>query len=95
MPDLEALYQEYGVAHDFVVLGVNLQEDRGSVEKYARGRRISFPILLDTDGRVSNHSYAVRSLPMSMIIDRDGNIRDAWTGRLSRDEMVNRLEQVW
>ncbi len=95
MPDLEALYREYGKAHDFVVVGVNLQEDQEIIEQFARQAGLSFPILLDTDGKVSGQAYAVRSLPMSMIIDRDGYIRDAWSGRLSSAEMLGRLEQVW
>jgi cytochrome c biogenesis protein CcmG/thiol:disulfide interchange protein DsbE len=95
MPDLEALYREYGATHDFVVVGVNLQEERETVEKFARAIGLSFPVLLDTDGKVSEQSYAVRSLPMSMIIDREGYIREAWTGQLSSAEMLNRLEQVW
>ncbi len=95
MPDLEALYREYGAAHDFVVVGVNLQEDGAVVEKFARQAGLSFPILLDTDGEVSGQAYAVRSLPMSLIIDRDGYIRDAWTGQLSSAEMLSRLKQVW
>jgi len=95
MPDLEALYRDYGAAHDFVVVGVNLQEDREIVEKFARETSLSFPVLLDADGKVSGQSYAVRSLPMSMIIDREGYIREAWSGRLSSAEMLRRLEQVW
>lgn len=95
MPDLEALYREHGIEHDFVVVGVNLQENRETVTKYAGEARISFPLLLDNTGEVSRDYYAVRTLPMSVIIDRDGRIRDAWSGRLSREKMVNRLKQVW
>jgi peroxiredoxin len=95
MPDLEALYRDHGIEHDFVVVGVNLQEDRDTVRKYAGEARISFPLLLDSTGEVSGDRYAVRTLPMSMIIGRDGRIRDAWSGRLSRETMVDRLERVW
>jgi peroxiredoxin len=66
-----------------------------TVTKYAGETRISFPLLLDNTGEVSRDYYAVRTLPMSVIIDRDGRIRDAWSGRLSREKMVNRLKQVW
>jgi len=95
MPDLDALQRAYSAEHDFTVLGVNLQEDRTVVEKYAHAAGITFPLLLDEDGDVSTSRYSVRTLPMSFIIDRDGRIRDAWTGRLSRGAMVDRLEQVW
>ena len=43
MPDLEALYREYGSAHDFVVVGVNFQEERETVEKFAREPVFRFP----------------------------------------------------
>ncbi len=95
MPDLDALHRQYGADHDFVVLGVNNMEDAAGVAAFAQGQRISFPLLLDADGRVAEKLFGVRYLPTSMIIDREGNIRDTWQGQISRDAMLARLEKVW
>lgn len=95
MPDLDALHRDYGPERGFTVLAVNMQESRANVEGFAQKYNFAFPLLLDTDGAVSRWDYGVRSLPTSLIIDRDGNIRDIWTGQIPRDSMLKRLSQVW
>ncbi|MGQ9489217.1 MAG: TlpA family protein disulfide reductase [Anaerolineae bacterium] len=95
MPDLDALHREYGARHRFTVLGINMEENAEVVAGFAQQRGITFPLLLDTDGRVSNKLFVVRSLPTSMIIDREGFIRDAWTGQISKEAMLARLQRVW
>lgn len=94
MPDLEALYREYGAAHDFVVVGANFQEDAGPVQAFASERGLSFPILLDPKGE-GGAKLGVRGLPASFIIDREGYIRDAWNGQIARDAVLARLQNVW
>jgi peroxiredoxin len=95
MPDLDALHREYGPAHDFVVLGVDMEETATEVQDFASRSHITFPLLLDEEGVVSAQLYAVRSLPTSMIIDREGRIRDAWIGQIAKEAMLARLESVW
>jgi peroxiredoxin len=94
MPDLEALYREYGAARDFVVVGANLEEDAGAVEAFVRERGLSFPVLLDSEGATAG-SFGVRGLPATFIIDREGRIRDAWNGQIAREAMLARLQKVW
>jgi cytochrome c biogenesis protein CcmG, thiol:disulfide interchange protein DsbE len=95
MPELDSLYREHGAQHDFVVLGVDAEESQVQVRDYARSHNVSFPLLLDGDGKVTDSLYAVRSLPTSMIIDREGRIRDVWTGQLPKATVLARLESVW
>lgn len=95
MPDLDALHREYGASQGFVVLGVNMEEGAEAVAAFAAERKITFPLLLDSDGQVSGRLFAVRSLPTSLIIDREGFIRDAWTGQISKGAMLARLKRVW
>jgi len=95
MPDLDAIHREYGPEHDFTVVGVNVGGEEAEVNAFAKQHGITFPLLLDTNGSVTNNSYNIRSLPTSLIIDRAGNIRDAWIGQLTRKAMLDRLEQVW
>lgn len=95
MPDLDALHREYAVTRDFAVVGINMEEEVEVVEAFALSREISFPLLLDSDGYVANKLFVVRSLPTSMIIDREGFIRDAWMGQISKEAMLARLQRVW
>jgi peroxiredoxin len=94
MPDLEALHREYGDAQDFVVVGVNLEEDAAPVEVFIRERGLSFPVWLDRQGEAAAQ-LGVRGLPVSFIVDREGYIRDAWNGQIAREAMLARLEIVW
>jgi cytochrome c biogenesis protein CcmG/thiol:disulfide interchange protein DsbE len=95
MPDLDALHRAYGETQGLVVLGVNLQEPVDTVAPFVRDRNLSFPILLDTDGRVTSDLFHVRPLPTTFIIDRQGYIRDAWNGQIAQEAMLARLKNVW
>lgn len=94
MPDLQALYEEHGDAHDFVVVGVNFQEAAAPVEAFVRERGLTFPVWLDGQGDAGG-KLGVRGLPVSFIIDREGRIRDAWNGQIAREAMLARLKNVW
>jgi peroxiredoxin len=95
MPDLNALQQEYGEARDFVVVGVNVEEDTAEVKSFVDRQQLTFPIVFDSDGRVTTQLFGVRPLPTTFIIDRDGFIRDAWNGQIAPEAMLARLERVW
>jgi len=66
-----------------------------AVQVFADQNAIPFPLLLDPDGIVSGKAYAIRSLPTSMILDRDGRVRDMWTGQIPKAAMLARLQQMW
>jgi cytochrome c biogenesis protein CcmG, thiol:disulfide interchange protein DsbE len=95
MPDLNALHREYGKTRNFTVLGIDDEEGQAAVATFAKQNDIDFPLALDIDGAVTSNRYNVRGLPTSMVIDRDGNIRDMWTGRISKEAMLARLKRVW
>ena len=95
MPDLNALHRDYGPSRQFTVVGVDLEEDPDAVASFARDQGIGFPLLLDRDGSVTRESYNLRALPTSMIIDREGRIRDTWSGQLPRATVLARLGKIW
>jgi peroxiredoxin len=95
MPELDALYRRYGDAKDFVVVGVDLEERPQEVASFAQQKDIAFPLLVDPNGRVIQEDYGIRTLPASVIVDREGRIRDRWTGALRLEAVLARLEKVW
>ncbi len=95
MPDLDALQREYGAEKGLVVLGVNVEEDPATVKAFAEQLGLSLPIVLDRNSRVTTQLFGVRPLPTSFIVDREGFIRDAWSGQIAKEAMVARLERVW
>jgi peroxiredoxin len=95
LPDLSALYQEYGAQHNFVVLMINMEEQPGAVQAFAQKFNVNAPLLLDESGQLSATTYEVRSLPTTMIIDRQGRVRDQWIGQLFKSTILARLRKVW
>jgi peroxiredoxin len=73
MPHLEAIHQKYRNA-GFVLLGVSVDDDVKKAVDVAAQLGVTFPILLDTDKQVSR-SYDLRTMPSTVLIDRDGQVR--------------------
>ena len=81
MPAMQTVYKDYGSSGKFVILAVNstLQDRMEDVGSFVVEQGLTFPVLLDTDGEVSN-LYQVRSMPTSFFIDPDGIIREVVIG---------------
>lgn len=73
MPYLEEIYRRYRDA-GFTVLGVNLDNDPEGARNMVEDLGVSFPVLFDGDKSVSR-LYQVRAMPMTFLIDRDGQVR--------------------
>jgi peroxiredoxin len=73
MPRLNALYAKYR-SSGFVLLGVNVDDDPATALATATKLAVSFPVLLDTDKKVSK-LYALETMPSTLLIDRDGQVR--------------------
>jgi thiol-disulfide isomerase/thioredoxin len=71
MPSMERLHQKLK-GKGLVILAVDLQEDPQSVQKFVDQYKLSFPVVLDADGRVGA-TYGARSIPTTYIIGRDGS----------------------
>jgi peroxiredoxin len=63
---------------------VNYQESRAEAQAFGEGLHLTFPVLLDPKGAVTR-SYAVRALPVTYLIDRDGKVLWKATGRRDWD----------
>ncbi|HZW03733.1 MAG TPA: TlpA disulfide reductase family protein [Anaerolineaceae bacterium] len=85
IPALDAAYQAYA-DQGFVILGLDVGESRQAVERYATGIGISYPILLDEDDQWMSRFGGV-GLPMSVLIDRDGQIAETHLGELTPEEL--------
>jgi peroxiredoxin len=88
MPALQAAYEKLA-DQGLVVLGVNwTQADYlPDVEAFVEALGLTFPILLDSDGTVSEDLYRVLGLPTSVLVGRDGMIRAVRIGVLDLQEL--------
>lgn len=55
------------------VLAVNIQESHSTVATWVREKKVSIPILLDSDGEVTRQ-YGVIATPTAFLIDRQGRL---------------------
>ena len=72
MPTMEKIHQEFK-ANGLVVLGLNVGEDRGTVEKFLKTAKVSYPVALTADTDVAS-AFEVTAFPTYVVIDREGNI---------------------
>jgi len=80
MPHLNRLYEKYR-SSGFVLLGVNVDDDPRNAAGVAGKLGLKFPVLLDTDKRVSK-LYDLATMPSTVLIDRDGRVRFVHRGYL-------------
>ena len=73
MPLLESIYKKYNKL-GFTMLGVNVEPDSQAANEWLKATPVSFPILYDTESKVSK-LYDVAGMPTSVIIDRAGKVR--------------------
>ena len=78
MPHLSRLYERYR-ASGFVLLGVNIDDDPRAATALATKLGLRFPVLLDTDKKVSR-IYDMSAMPATLLIDRDGRVRHIHRG---------------
>ena len=93
MPALQAVYEKLA-DQGLVVLGVNwTQVDYlPDVEAFVEALGLTFPILLDSDGTVSEDLYQVLGLPTSVLVGRDGTVRAVRIGILDLQELEGALQ---
>ena len=72
MPALERLQREFS-SRGFAIVGVNARESKEAVRRYAKELGLTFPLVLDRDGKV-NALYGVIGLPTTFLVGRDGRV---------------------
>jgi peroxiredoxin len=73
MPVLEQINKRYK-ALGVTLLGVNVEPDSSNAAGWLKATPVSFPILFDTDSKVSK-LYDVAGMPNTVILDRKGTVR--------------------
>jgi len=73
MPLLDALHSRYQRV-GFSLLGVNIDDDSRRAMQMIEELGVSFPVLFDARKEVSE-LYEVEAMPVTVIVDREGNIR--------------------
>lgn len=72
MPSMEKLWQRFK-EEAFVILAVDLREEKEEVNSFMKDYGLTFSVLLDSRGEVANN-YGIRAIPTTFLIDSEGRI---------------------
>lgn len=76
------------------VLGINYQESASKVTQLATETGATFPMALDPLSQVSRNGYKVTALPVTILIDGDGVIREIVRGPVDDESIQNLLDSL-
>jgi len=82
MPIFEAFYQDHK-EKGFTIVAIEAGQGQAEVASFVDGYKLSFPVWLDAHSKALD-AFRNQRLPNSYLIDRDGTVRLAWTGAISR-----------
>ncbi len=104
MPDIEELYKQYNLNKDEVVfLGIanpssddypnNQDMRKEEIISFLEDGEYTFPTVFDETGKVF-YNYNISAFPTTFMIDKEGNIVGYVPGMMTKDIMVNVINQA-
>ena len=94
MPALQAEYEKWQ-GQGLELIGINLSEDRVSVQQFASSVGAKFPILLDRNKRTEKR-YGLKEYPTTYFIDAKGKIQDIVVGGpMSEEDIESRIRKLF
>lgn len=88
-PAFQAKYEKYRDSLGLAVLAIQVQDDEGAgvAQKFVDDTKVTFTILRDVNDSVTG-SYQIRGLPTTILIDRNGIVRDMILGGPQTEEAL-------
>ncbi|MBM3141989.1 MAG: TlpA family protein disulfide reductase [Chloroflexi bacterium] len=94
MPHTQALYNEWQ-NEEIAVLTINVGDRAAFVQEFVTSRRLTFPVLLDLQGKVAQ-AYGIIGVPFTFFIDAEGILKAYQIGPFqSRQAIESALESVF
>lgn len=95
MPELVQAYEAHK-GEGFVVLAVNAtyQDSVEEAERFVTEFNLTFPVLLDETGEVTDSLYFVRGLPTSIFVDRNGLLTKIKLGSMTGEQINEYVGEI-
>ncbi len=91
IPDFIELQREYA-EKGFTILGVALDEP-AAVEQFMKANALNYPVLLGDDN-ISAAYGGIRSIPTTLLIDREGTIVTTQVGMLPKEHWQDAISRL-
>jgi thiol-disulfide isomerase/thioredoxin len=96
LPNVKKTYEKY---HDngFDVVGISLDDNRATLEKFLQKEKLAWPILFSDDPNATGWQhplatrYGVNAIPRAILVDREGNVVALEARGEALGEMVAKL----
>ena len=93
MPDLIRLQREYA-SHGLQIIGITFPpESKTRVQRFARSLKVNYPIILGTR-QIRDRFSSEETLPLTVVIDRDGKVNDIISGILLPEEFDEKIKPL-
>ena len=92
-PDLQSFF-EHNAGRDFVILGVNQQERPEAAKRFVNEFGMTYPVLLDRSGEVSQAYGVGRGMPISFLVNPEGIIEQVTFGILTAEMLAEIAEKL-
>lgn len=104
LPDIEELYKQYNMnQEDVIFLGIvnpsstkypnNQDVSKEEIISFMKNKNFTFPTLFDETGEISKY-YNISAFPTTYMIDKEGNIAGYVPGMMTKDIMMNVINQT-
>jgi thiol-disulfide isomerase/thioredoxin len=93
MPELVRLQREYA-RQGLQIIGITYPPERKTrVRRFARSLKVNYPIILGTRQIKARFSLD-ETLPLTVVMDRDGKVNDMISGILLREEFDEKIKPL-
>lgn len=75
------------------VLGINQAESADLIREFATANGLAYPLLVDREMKVNN-LFGVLNLPTTILIDKNGVVREVLVGTMSRAVLEDRIQKL-
>ncbi len=94
-PHFQDMYKKYGDEIEFMMVDLvdGNRETEEVAKSFIKSKGYTFPIYFDTTGEAA-YNYNAYSIPLSVFVDKDGNLVDSHTGAMDGATLENYIKSL-
>ena len=95
LPDFDSAFKKYGDDVEFMMINLADRSDEtiDKVREFVASEGYSFPVYHDTAYSASS-TYGVRSIPMTVFVDKQGRISAGYMGIITEDILTENIQEL-